>query len=194
MRLPLLLSVLLLPTLTLCDHGGPGNGQQGQGGDGPFGQGGGSPPQNPSSPSGQGQYDSYGDQNGESSSSSSGSSSEGDDQGFGAWQSHHGRQYNSPEECVTICRMYYTCSTISLVPIPAPIPSPARLSRHCAFAPRRTAYRFGVYQSNLQIINTHNSQNNDFQLGMNRFGDLTLAEFSASMLGATPPTSVCVCM
>jgi len=43
-------------------------------------------------------------------------------------------------------------------------------------------YRLGVYKSNLEYIENHNRRNLGFTLAMNRFGDLTGAEFGSMYL------------
>jgi cathepsin L len=43
-------------------------------------------------------------------------------------------------------------------------------------------YRLSVYKSNLEYIESHNRQNHGFTLAMNKFGDLTNAEFRAMYL------------
>jgi len=53
-------------------------------------------------------------------------------------------------------------------------------------------YRFGIYKSNVEYIENHNSQNLGFTLGMNQFGDLTTEEFAKIYLtmriNVTAPT------
>jgi len=48
--------------------------------------------------------------------------------------------------------------------------------------------RYNIWKQNLDLINTHNSQNHSFEMGMNRFGDLTFEEFSSMSKGYRPRT------
>jgi cathepsin L len=48
-------------------------------------------------------------------------------------------------------------------------------------------YRYRVFRTNLDYINTFNAQNKSMTLGMNQFGDLTNAEYRAMYLGLKMP-------
>jgi len=52
--------------------------------------------------------------------------------------------------------------------------------------------RYTIWKKNLNLINTHNSQNHSFELGMNHFGDLTAEEFSSLSKGYRPRTKTLV--
>jgi len=49
-----------------------------------------------------------------------------------------------------------------------------------------TRYRFGVFKTNVDLINNHNSQNLGWTMAVNHFADLTWEEFKASHLGYVP--------
>ncbi|XP_010244238.1 PREDICTED: cysteine proteinase RD21A-like [Nelumbo nucifera] len=46
--------------------------------------------------------------------------------------------------------------------------------------------RFEIFKDNLKFIDEHNSQNHTYRLGLNRFADLTNAEYRALYLGKKP--------
>jgi C1A family cysteine protease len=46
--------------------------------------------------------------------------------------------------------------------------------------------RYTIFKQNLDFINTHNSQNHSFEMGMNQFGDLSFEEFSSMTKGRRP--------
>jgi len=46
-----------------------------------------------------------------------------------------------------------------------------------SYSEEEYALRFQIYRDNLSFIRVHNSQNKEWVLGMNKFGDLTFAEF-----------------
>lgn len=51
-------------------------------------------------------------------------------------------------------------------------------------------HRFGIYVSNVQIINQVNSQNLTYNLTDNQFADITNDEFKATYLGYVSPPSI----
>jgi hypothetical protein len=48
-------------------------------------------------------------------------------------------------------------------------------------------YRLGVYLENKNFIELHNSSNNSFRLGINKFADMTSEEFGMMYTGAISP-------
>jgi len=55
-----------------------------------------------------------------------------------------------------------------------------------------TRLRFGVFKSNMDMINNHNSQNLGWTMALNEFADLTWDEFASTHLGYVPSTRTTV--
>jgi len=54
------------------------------------------------------------------------------------------------------------------------------------YSPEEIFYRFEVFKTNMDIVNTHNAGESTFTLGLNKFADLTTTEFKLFYLGYKP--------
>jgi len=55
-----------------------------------------------------------------------------------------------------------------------------------SYAPEEFFYRFDVFSSNMDFVDAHNSQNHTFTVALNKFADLTSAEFKMIYTGLKP--------